>query len=189
MTPIKLTDNEREVLNAMARVAFNYDNPLDEKADNAACAELTELAAECGKSIPSVRGTVGNLTKKGILCEFMGGESGITKMIGVTDEGIDAYYWSAPATDPATTDPEAIAAVETFYDANPEVRSWTILVKDGNGNQVGAAQYAAQRAEAQKIAEQEARSADLTGYVLFNTKGKVVTYTFKTGGKISKAVA
>lgn len=178
----KLTDNEKAVLTAMAD-AFNYDTPEAEKADNAVAAELTELAASVGKSIPSVRGTVGNLTKKGLLCEMMGGETGQTKYIGITDEGIDAFYALAEPVDP-----KAPAAVETFYDANPEVKSWTILVKDGEGNQVGDALYTAHRKSAQVVAEREARAAKLPGYVLFNTKGKVVTFTFK-GERVSKSVA
>lgn len=179
---IKLTRNEKQVLAAMAQ-AFNYDNAADEKADNAVTSDVPELAKACDKSIASTRGIVGNLVKKGLFCEMMGGETGQTKYIGITDAGIDAFY----EMDTFSADAGAQGNVEVYYDKNPEVRSWTVIAYDAEGNQVGDALYFGKRDEAQRETETLARNMGLKGYTLQNSRGRTVRYSFK-GDKVKKSV-
>lgn len=186
MTKTTLTRNEKLVLAAMAH-GFNYDTPEAEKADNAVAMVVPELAKITGKSIPSVRGTVGSLTKKGMLCEMEAGELGQLQCIGITDAGIDAFYAMGDfhANDDKSGD-EA-GSVEVYFDKNPEVRSWTVIKYDAEGNQTAPAIYFGSRGEAQRLAEEAARTAKLTGYTLQNVRGRMVSYTFH-GDKTKKTV-
>lgn len=82
------TENEKAVLKASMNF-WNYGDE-SEKDDNAVMFNITELSSVTGMSKPVLKGIVGSLFKKGMFCEFEGGEMGNTIEIGITDEGIDA---------------------------------------------------------------------------------------------------
>lgn len=87
----KLTANETTILKAAAATSFNYDTAADEKADNATIFTVEDVATATERTIASVRGVVGSLFKKGLLCETEEPNTGNTA-ISFTDDGIDAFY-------------------------------------------------------------------------------------------------
>ena len=64
---------------------------------------------------------------------------------------------------------------------------WAAVCKTTKGDQVGDAVYMAGRSDIQRHADEVARGHGLVGYTLENSKGKLVTYTFK-GTKTQKQV-
>lgn len=85
---MNLTDLETTVLVA-SKAFWNYGDE-NEKFDNAVCFNIKDLAAETGLKINTLKGVVGSLFKKGLLCEMECGEQHQNIEIGITDEGIDA---------------------------------------------------------------------------------------------------
>lgn len=83
-----LTDLERIVLQASMSF-WNYGT-RDEKDDNAVCFNVADLGNECDLNLPTIKGVVGSLFKKGLFVEMECGELHQNTEIGLSDDGIDA---------------------------------------------------------------------------------------------------
>ncbi len=99
-----LTKNEKLILAAAAQ-DFNYDTAEAEKGDNAVVFTVAELSTRTGKSEKSAKGIVGSLFKKGLLCEMPYGEAHELVGVGVTGNGIDAFYAMGTFTNDDTPGP------------------------------------------------------------------------------------
>ena len=84
---MNLTELETAVLIA-SKAFWNYGDET-EKFDNAVIFSAKELSSETGIKINVLKGAVGSLFKKGLLCEMEGGENFKNVEIGITDKGID----------------------------------------------------------------------------------------------------
>lgn len=84
---MNLTDMEKTVLLA-TRSFWNYGNRM-EKGDNAVVFDVRDLKESTNFTIPQIKGVVGSLFKKGLLCEMECGDLGQNTEIGITNEGID----------------------------------------------------------------------------------------------------
>ena len=81
-----ITNLEKDVL--LATLAFwNYGDET-ELEDNAVIFNVKELKDETGHSLKTLKGVVGSLFKKGLLCEMESGEMGNRVEIGITEDGI-----------------------------------------------------------------------------------------------------
>ena len=65
----------------------NYSNAEDEKADNASCGSVVQIAKTTGLTLPVVKGVFSSLVKKGLIFDY--NEDSI---FGLTDNGIDAHF-------------------------------------------------------------------------------------------------
>jgi len=86
-----LTKFENSVMEATG-CFMNYDEAEYEKEDNAVVFTLVELSAKSGLKVATLKGVVGSLFKKGLLCEMEYGDMHQNMGIGITDAGIDAHY-------------------------------------------------------------------------------------------------
>lgn len=83
------TDLELVVIKAF-HPGFNYNNPEDEKADNATALTVEDVVGITKLNNLTAKGVIGSLHKKGLLVDW--GEPDMKGISRVTDEGIDAYY-------------------------------------------------------------------------------------------------
>ena len=81
-----ITNLEKDVL--LATLAFwNYGDET-EIEDNAVFFDLRDLKDETGHSLKTLKGVVGSLFKKNMLCEMEGGPTFNEIGIGITEDGI-----------------------------------------------------------------------------------------------------